>query len=194
MFLQIILILIKILGVIGTVVGLYAAWNKFRNRLILTPRSLTIANSEWNERYTLILTNNKDCPLYQIQVHITNNDNNFNVDNIEILHESNEKILKLGDKNNYYTLKYDLILFSCQSGVTGKKYRILRIDSLEPHTKKVFTLVFNSNHSNKKADIELKISSFSKIPVKITEKENDIAIPFLLDKQKLWLRMTLNKK
>jgi hypothetical protein len=107
------------------------------------------------------------------------------------LEDKDRELLKLGDKNNYYTINYDLILFSYASRST--KGRMLRINSLEAHSTKMYPLNVISNQSNKKTRLKIKISYFSKTPMKIVTKENDVAIPFILNKQKLWLRIKLSK-
>ncbi|MDD4909466.1 MAG: hypothetical protein PHR44_02110 [Candidatus Omnitrophica bacterium] len=187
--------LITFISTIAAIITVYASWNAIKYSLIIIPNNLTINNSEWNEIYHLMLTNNKDYPLFAIQIHITCEDNTFDVDNIELIgKQEGDEVLNLGDKDNYYTVNYNLVQFTAVSKPDRIKTRILRVNSLEPHTTKRLPIKIISNQTQKMSTIRIKIGEFFKTPQKVTEKKNEVAIPFVLNKEKLWMRLSLDKK
>lgn len=171
---------IGIIGIVVTILGVAIPliYRKFRAPVIISPKQISLKAQPWKIKTTFHVQNRTKEILFDIWIKLTVEDCDVRSNNIKI--NSGGKEGFLSEKISNISIDYDFVRMDGTNS-KGKECLFFILYSLVPQIPQPFAIEVISKaeaKKNRNPRILLRVIRCSKTPVKLLQRNNEIAYPF----------------
>ena len=171
------------IGIISTIVAILLAaipliYKKFRAPIIISPKKVGLSSQMWSIKTTFHVQNRTQKVLFDVWIKLTVENCSLRTNDIKISSGSGTGFLEARISN--ISINYDFVrMDGIDNNGNGCIFFILY--SLDPQTPQPFMIgakAVAEQEKNANPQISLRMIRYSKTPVKLLQRDNEIAYPF----------------